>query len=57
MMKLRKEISAIILLKLLGLSLLWWFFFSQPVDKSLYQSQLAQHYTSMEKYGENAGGS
>ena len=42
----RKEISVIILLKLMGLMILWWFFFSNPVEEHLDRSQLVNHYMS-----------
>lgn len=48
----RKEISLIILLKLAGLTILWWFFFSKPVEEHLNRPALVSHYMGM---GTNVG--
>lgn len=50
----RKEITTIILLKLAGLTLLWWFFFSKPVEEHLNHPELVTHYTSAEMYHRDA---
>ena len=41
---LRKEIAVIILLKLIGLMILYHYFFSHPTDHTLSHDNLAQHY-------------
>ncbi|HTM63584.1 MAG TPA: hypothetical protein VL360_03685 [Gammaproteobacteria bacterium] len=40
----RKDIIAILLIKAIGLFLLWIFFFANPVDVRLTRSQLADRY-------------
>lgn len=40
----RQEIIWVILAKLIGLYLLWWFFFSHPVKRTLTYPKLVQHF-------------
>jgi len=43
-MQLRKEIVIALSLKLLGLAVLWWLFFSHPVTKDLSVEQVEKHW-------------
>lgn len=42
----RKEITLIIALKLLALSLLWGLFFSHPISEQLKKPKLVEHFIS-----------
>ena len=46
----RKEITMVIILKLIALILLWKFFIPSIDSMQLTKSKLAEHFISMEKY-------
>jgi len=45
----RKEITLVILVKLILLYLLWWFFFSTPFSEKLNKDELSQRYSGISK--------
>jgi hypothetical protein len=42
----RQDIMAVLLLKVIGLFLLWFFFFANPIDHRLTRNQLTERYIS-----------